>query len=231
MAHKKAGGSSRNGRDIRGRRLGVKKFGGEKVVAGNILVRQRGTKFHPGRAMSASAATTRCSRSPTARCGSTPAIGGRTYVSVVRRRRRAPHRPKPPNSRSRHGAEVQGERPGRSPFLLRRSTDEVSRPGKDLPEERRRRRRLRRASAARNSSSSAAPTAATAAAAATSSSKRADNLNTLIDYRYQQHFSAPERPPRHGPQPHRRRAATTSCCACRSAPRSSTRTTRPCSPT
>ena len=48
MAHKKAGGSSRNGRDSEGRRLGVKKFGGEKVVAGNILVRQRGTKFHPG---------------------------------------------------------------------------------------------------------------------------------------------------------------------------------------
>jgi large subunit ribosomal protein L27 len=48
MAHKKAGGSSRNGRDSRGRRLGVKKFGGEIVVAGNIIVRQRGTKFHPG---------------------------------------------------------------------------------------------------------------------------------------------------------------------------------------
>ena len=48
MAHKKAGGSSRNGRDSRGRRLGVKKFGGEVVVPGNIIVRQRGTKFHPG---------------------------------------------------------------------------------------------------------------------------------------------------------------------------------------
>lgn len=48
MAHKKAGGSSRNGRDSVGRRLGVKKFGGETVVAGNILVRQRGTKWHPG---------------------------------------------------------------------------------------------------------------------------------------------------------------------------------------
>ena len=48
MAHKKAGGSSRNGRDTAGRRLGVKKFGGEAVVAGNILVRQRGTKWHPG---------------------------------------------------------------------------------------------------------------------------------------------------------------------------------------
>ncbi|MBI1366989.1 MAG: 50S ribosomal protein L27 [Alphaproteobacteria bacterium] len=48
MAHKKAGGSSRNGRDSAGRRLGVKKFGDELVVPGNILVRQRGTKFHPG---------------------------------------------------------------------------------------------------------------------------------------------------------------------------------------
>jgi large subunit ribosomal protein L27 len=48
MAHKKAGGSSRNGRDSAGRRLGVKKFGGENVIAGNILVRQRGTTFFPG---------------------------------------------------------------------------------------------------------------------------------------------------------------------------------------
>ena len=48
MAHKKAGGSSRNGRDSAGRRLGVKKFGGQEVVGGNILVRQRGTRIHPG---------------------------------------------------------------------------------------------------------------------------------------------------------------------------------------
>jgi large subunit ribosomal protein L27 len=48
MAHKKAGGSSRNGRDSVGRRLGVKKFGGEAVIPGNIIVRQRGTKWHPG---------------------------------------------------------------------------------------------------------------------------------------------------------------------------------------
>ncbi len=48
MAHKKAGGSSRNGRDSAGRHLGVKRFGGESVIPGNILVRQRGTKFHPG---------------------------------------------------------------------------------------------------------------------------------------------------------------------------------------
>jgi len=49
MAHKKAGGSSRNGRDTAGRRLGVKKFGGETVIAGNIIIRQRGTKMKPGR--------------------------------------------------------------------------------------------------------------------------------------------------------------------------------------
>jgi large subunit ribosomal protein L27 len=48
MAHKKAGGSSRNGRDSHSKRLGVKKFGGEKVLAGNIIIRQRGTKWHPG---------------------------------------------------------------------------------------------------------------------------------------------------------------------------------------
>jgi large subunit ribosomal protein L27 len=48
MAHKKAGGSSRNGRDSEGRRLGVKKFGGEFVIGGNIIARQRGTKWHPG---------------------------------------------------------------------------------------------------------------------------------------------------------------------------------------
>lgn len=48
MAHKKAGGSSRNGRDSEGRRLGVKKFGGEYVIPGNIIIRQRGTKVHPG---------------------------------------------------------------------------------------------------------------------------------------------------------------------------------------
>ncbi|HUF57528.1 MAG TPA: 50S ribosomal protein L27 [Thermohalobaculum sp.] len=49
MAHKKAGGSSRNGRDSAGRRLGVKKYGGEAVIPGNILIRQRGTRWWPGR--------------------------------------------------------------------------------------------------------------------------------------------------------------------------------------
>lgn len=49
MAHKKAGGSSRNGRDTEGRRLGVKKFGDQIVIPGNIIIRQRGTKYHPGK--------------------------------------------------------------------------------------------------------------------------------------------------------------------------------------
>lgn len=48
MAHKKAGGSSRNGRDSESKRLGVKKFGGEQVISGNIIIRQRGTRWHPG---------------------------------------------------------------------------------------------------------------------------------------------------------------------------------------
>lgn len=48
MAHKKGGGSSRNGRDSHAQRLGIKKYGGESVIAGNIIVRQRGTQFHPG---------------------------------------------------------------------------------------------------------------------------------------------------------------------------------------
>ena len=49
MAHKKGGGSTRNGRDSESKRLGVKRFGGEKVLPGNIIVRQRGTRFHPGK--------------------------------------------------------------------------------------------------------------------------------------------------------------------------------------
>ncbi len=82
MAHKKAGGSSRNGRDSEGRRLGVKKFGGEIVVPGNIIVRQRGTKFHPG-------ANVGLGRDHTlfALLGGAVrfhgGIGDRTYVSVV----------------------------------------------------------------------------------------------------------------------------------------------------
>jgi large subunit ribosomal protein L27 len=82
MAHKKAGGSSRNGRDSAGRRLGVKKFGGELVIPGNIIVRQRGTKFHPGR-------NTGMGRDHTIFAVAEGAVafhtgtGGRTTISVV----------------------------------------------------------------------------------------------------------------------------------------------------
>ncbi len=82
MAHKKAGGSSRNGRDSDGRRLGVKKFGGEAVVGGNILVRQRGTKWHPG-------ANVGCGKDHTLFALTTGKVlfqtkgNGRAYVSIT----------------------------------------------------------------------------------------------------------------------------------------------------
>jgi hypothetical protein len=69
MAQKKGGGSTRNGRDSQPKMLGVKVFGGQTISAGSIIVRQRGTKFHPA-PTSAWAATTRCSRWSTARCRS-----------------------------------------------------------------------------------------------------------------------------------------------------------------
>jgi len=82
MAHKKAGGSSRNGRDSAGRRLGVKKSGGQAVIAGNIIIRQRGTKWHPGENVGMGKdhtifATTEGTVSFRTRAG------GRTYVSVL----------------------------------------------------------------------------------------------------------------------------------------------------
>lgn len=82
MAHKKAGGSSRNGRDTAGRRLGVKLFGGEVAVPGNILVRQRGTKWHAGQNVG-------CGKDHTlfaltnGRVQFNTKAKGRTYVSVV----------------------------------------------------------------------------------------------------------------------------------------------------
>jgi large subunit ribosomal protein L27 len=81
MAHKKAGGSSRNGRDTAGRRLGVKKFGGEAVVAGNIIIRQRGTKFHPGRNVGIGKDHTIFAVTD-GRVRFHRGLGGRTYVSV-----------------------------------------------------------------------------------------------------------------------------------------------------
>jgi large subunit ribosomal protein L27 len=81
MAHKKAGGSSRNGRDSAGRRLGVKKFGGEAVLAGNILVRQRGTQFYAGTNVGMGKDHTLFALVEGAVKFSTKA-GGRQYVSI-----------------------------------------------------------------------------------------------------------------------------------------------------
>jgi large subunit ribosomal protein L27 len=82
MAHKKAGGSSRNGRDSIGRRLGVKKFGGERVISGNIIVRQRGTKVHPGDNVGIGKDHTIFATSEGEVAFRTTS-GGRTFVSVV----------------------------------------------------------------------------------------------------------------------------------------------------
>ncbi|MBT8471310.1 MAG: 50S ribosomal protein L27 [Marinicaulis sp.] len=82
MAHKKAGGSSRNGRDSAGRRLGVKKFGNELVVPGNILVRQRGTKFHAGANVGMGKDHTLFALTG-GRVAFAEKRGGRKYVSVV----------------------------------------------------------------------------------------------------------------------------------------------------
>ncbi|WP_375207453.1 50S ribosomal protein L27 [Hyphococcus sp.] len=82
MAHKKAGGSSRNGRDSAGRRLGVKKFGGEDVVPGNIIVRQRGTKYHPGDNVGMGKDHTLFALTG-GRVAFAQKRGGRNYVSIV----------------------------------------------------------------------------------------------------------------------------------------------------
>ncbi len=82
MAHKKAGGSSRNGRDSAGKRLGVKRFGGETVLAGNIIVRQRGTKWHPGAGVGLGKDHTIFATIDGTVSFRTKAAG-RTYVSVV----------------------------------------------------------------------------------------------------------------------------------------------------
>ena len=81
MAHKKAGGSSRNGRDSARRRLGVKKYGGERVRAGNIIVRQRGTRFHPGAGVGIGKDHTLFALSDGQVVFRTKS-GGRSYVSV-----------------------------------------------------------------------------------------------------------------------------------------------------
>jgi large subunit ribosomal protein L27 len=81
MAHKKAGGSSRNGRDSESKRLGVKKFGGEKVVSGNIIIRQRGTKWHPGSNVGMGKDHTLFATT-TGEVSFAAKANGRTYVSV-----------------------------------------------------------------------------------------------------------------------------------------------------
>ena len=81
MAHKKAGGSSRNGRDSNSKRLGVKKFGGEAVVSGNIILRQRGTKWHPGTNVGMGKDHTLFATAP-GKVEFQKKANGRTYVSV-----------------------------------------------------------------------------------------------------------------------------------------------------
>ena len=81
MAHKKAGGSSRNGRDTARRRLGVKKFGAEDVLAGNILVRQRGTKFHAGANVGMGKDHTLFAKAD-GKVSFKHTTGGRTFISV-----------------------------------------------------------------------------------------------------------------------------------------------------
>ncbi len=82
MAHKKAGGSSRNGRDSESKRLGVKKFGGEAVIAGNIIIRQRGTKWHPGANVGIGRDHTLFALSE-GRVAFAKKANGRTYVNVM----------------------------------------------------------------------------------------------------------------------------------------------------
>ncbi len=82
MAHKKAGGSSRNGRDSAGRRLGVKKYGGEAVISGNIILRQRGTKWHPGDNVGMGKDHTIFAVVP-GHVKFRKKAGGRTFVSVI----------------------------------------------------------------------------------------------------------------------------------------------------
>ena len=83
MAHKKAGGSTRNGRDSESKRLGVKCFGGEQVVAGNIILRQRGTKFHPGQNVGLGKDYTIFAKSDGVVKFETKGPKNRKYVSVI----------------------------------------------------------------------------------------------------------------------------------------------------
>jgi len=81
MAHKKSGGSSKNGRDTIGKRLGIKKFGGQDVIAGNIIVRQRGTRWHPGKNVGLGRDFTIFALTP-GKVSFKTSAKGRVYVSV-----------------------------------------------------------------------------------------------------------------------------------------------------
>lgn len=83
MAHKKAGGSSKNGRDSESKRLGVKRYAGEQVLAGNIIIRQRGTKFHPGRNVGLGKDYTIFATAPGRVIFETKGPKNRKYVSVT----------------------------------------------------------------------------------------------------------------------------------------------------
>jgi len=83
MAHKKAGGSTRNGRDSESKRLGLKKSGGQLVIAGNILVRQRGTQYHPGENVGIGTDHTLFAKADGRVAFRKKGVAGRTYVSVV----------------------------------------------------------------------------------------------------------------------------------------------------
>ena len=229
MAHKKAGGSSRNGRDSAGRRLGVKKFGGEIVIPGNIIVRQRGTKFHPGErgrhGPRPHAVRARRRRREIPRRASAGAPSSRSCRPQPPTDRR-----KPPNSRSptRTGIRRGAARP--LPFLC--SADE---PMKFLDQCK---IYLKSGDGGRGAMSFrrekfiefGGPDGGDGGKGGDIVFEAADNLNTLIDYRYSQHFRAQNGRGGAGAQPHRRQRRATSCCACRSGPRCSTTTRRPCSP-
>jgi large subunit ribosomal protein L27 len=83
MAHKKAGGSTRNGRDSNAKRLGVKRFGGENVIAGNIIVRQRGTHFHPGNNVGIGKDHTIFATAPGKVIFEVKGANSRKYISIV----------------------------------------------------------------------------------------------------------------------------------------------------
>ena len=203
MAHKKGVGSSRNGRDSNPQMLGVKRFGGQFVTAGSILVRQRGTRFKPGRQRRPRRRTTRCSPRSTA------------YVALRGRKGDDKLRQHPPSSRRLSRS---GPRPVTAAARRCSSTRSISssRAATAAP--------AASASGARSTSPAAGPTAATAATAARVILEADPALTTLLDFHYQRHYTRRARPARQGRQPPRRERRRHSSCACRSAPWSTSAT-------